>query len=105
MFGSDGFILSAPHIRSDKLMPAMLAVGLCIVWFAPNVQEWIGKYQAASNVPQLKEKQKAPVTHHLWKRLQWQPNLFWSAAIGITIFLVSKTFLTAQSSEFLYFNF
>jgi len=77
-----------------------LALLLLIIWFAPNVQEWMGGYSPALH---FEPKPSDKWTDRLLQKLQWQPSPTWAlAAAVITVF----AFLgLARVSEFLYFEF
>lgn len=85
---------------------------LVIVWFAPNVQEWMGCYSpvlSSDSNQTLSADNSDSETKRLAKagsqafRWQWRPNLMWSIIMaGVTAIAVLRL---TRVSEFLYFQF
>lgn len=73
---------------------------LFVVWFTPNTQEWLERYN-----PALDHVVKTPGcwSDRFWQKLQWQPNKIWSICVG-AIFGLGIIYLV-RPTEFLYFNF
>jgi hypothetical protein len=68
-----------------------LPIGLFIIWFLPNTQQWLARFSPALDT----------VTSH--SRLAWQPTRRYAMLIG-AIFALSLLNLN-RISEFLYFQF
>jgi alginate O-acetyltransferase complex protein AlgI len=70
-----------------------IAAGLLWVWFAPNVQHVMNRFEPALDV-------KPDAVRHVW---EWRPNAWWAAASAVllTCALLNLT----QISDFLYFQF
>ncbi len=72
-----------------------LMVGLAIVWFMPNTQEWLTISAGAKSVS-------------WWPSfiVRWRPESTWtSVAMGILLGVCLLTLLSGAPSEFLYFQF
>ena len=67
----------------------MLAIML-FVFFSPNVQQLMSRYQAVINPPSE-------------SRLYWSPDLKWGLAVGVMALIAILNL--GQLSEFLYFQF
>ncbi len=75
-----------------------LVLGLCLIWFLPNTQEWILGAAAAA-----KSTEAADAPQGQWR---WQPAHTWtSIGIGVLIAFSMLTLLSGPPSEFLYFQF
>lgn len=72
---------------------AVIGVSFFIACMAPNVAELFAPYR-----PTLGRE-------HPPARRPWRPTMLTGAALGAGFFLVLKTFLSSEPSEFLYFNF
>jgi alginate O-acetyltransferase complex protein AlgI len=86
---------------SQKYATFGILLLLLIVWFTPNTQQWMGKYN-----PALTE----PVQHYqsdwqqkFWGYLSWKPNKIWTVIIASLTSLSLLCF--SRVSEFLYFQF
>lgn len=100
MFGTNGFSFSVyvvPSVKQELLKYFIL------IWFLPNTQQWLLKYTPSLNQP-LSELSSS-WNDRLWKKFQWRPNTAFGLILGVLAFIVTKTFLNAPQSEFLYFNF
>ena len=103
MMGANGISFSpspSPIVPSAK----KILLGFCLlVWFVPNTQQWMIRYNPALTQPMT----KTPFRwgNHLWKKLQWQPTRTFGLILGIVTFLIAKILLEAPPSEFMYFNF
>lgn len=73
--------------------PARLVILFMIVWFAPNTQQIMTKYEPALGQP----------INNPYSWLIWKPNLMWAIALGL---MGGLAFMEVGSSgEFLYFQF
>lgn len=89
--GSDGFVTLAVM----DLGPLIVLLS-AIVLLAPNTQEIIsGKWLSTSPKPMQYSK--------LSEKINWQPNLAWSAVIGVTFVLAFSNI--GSNSSFLYYQF
>jgi D-alanyl-lipoteichoic acid acyltransferase DltB (MBOAT superfamily) len=76
----------------------VIYLGLVVIWFFPNTQQWLGMQEM--NIPSDTEKSK------LISRLEWNPRLWWNWAIpGIMLALCILQLTNGKASEFLYFQF
>ena len=76
---------------------------LLLVWFAPNTQEIMQKYDPAldADLPAT-----SPGTNsYLWQKLRWRPTVIFGTILGVLVFICIKNLLSAPATEFLYFNF
>ncbi len=71
----------------------ILAVCFAIVWFMPNAQQILGKYEVALG--------KTKPSRFAF--LQWQPTMRWAVATGIIGGFAILDL--SQHTEFLYFQF
>lgn len=95
-----------PNLGKLDQVSAYMAIFLLllIAWFTPNTQEWMANYEPA--LEESKRKSKVPSNKPIFgQKWQWQPTPIFGIAIGILLFMASRSFLYASSSEFLYFNF
>lgn len=101
MVGFNGLSFSTPIIESD-LTKAILAIFglLVIVWFTPNVQEWMSKYEPVLNYEKVT---KLSSNSSFWSRLQWRPNQTYALVTSV-VTVIALLHLT-KVSEFLYFQF
>ncbi|OCP03074.1 alginate O-acetyltransferase [Ensifer sp. LC13] len=77
---------------------------LAIVWFLPNVQEWLRRYEtglgAVRPATWLEHKQ-----HLVGRIFAWQPTPAFAVVTGLIGFLAVTRALSAAPTEFLYFQF
>lgn len=94
-----------------------IALVLPIIFWMPNVPQFMGLYhwgETASETVEETASNDRPKPH-LTKsdrtlsrqrpRLKWSPSIPFGFLLGTLMFIVTKTFLAAPNSEFLYFNF
>lgn len=89
-FGGLVYLLTAP---ASNLV--WLATGVLICLAAPNVAEWLARWQLAIDYPGSGRASKSV--------LQWRPNLAWGAAMA-AVFAFCIIYLQS-SIQFLYFQF
>lgn len=77
---------------------AYIAIALLIVWFAPNVQQMMNRYQPYLNAMGKEGKLPDPPE---W--LMWQPSVKWALALVACAFVA--LLLLSRATEFLYFQF
>jgi D-alanyl-lipoteichoic acid acyltransferase DltB (MBOAT superfamily) len=101
MVGLNGLSFSTPIIESG-LIKAILAIFglLAIVWFTPNVQEWMSKYKPVLHYEKVT---KLSSNNSFWSKLQWRPNQTYALVTSV-ITVIALLHLT-KVSEFLYFQF
>ena len=75
---------------------------LLIAWFAPNTQQWLGRYNPIP-IEQPGVDASSSWSDRLWHKLKWQPNRIWAVA-SVLITVISLLSIT-RVSEFLYFQF
>ncbi len=86
---------------SQKYATFGILVLLLIVWFTPNTQQWMGKYNPALTEPI--EYYQPQWQKRFWQFLSWQPNKIWTIVVAGLTSLSLLCF--SQVSEFLYFQF
>jgi D-alanyl-lipoteichoic acid acyltransferase DltB (MBOAT superfamily) len=91
MFGANG----ASWANADPAVWALLASLLTIVWWAPNTQTWMARYEPA--LTEGRGRSEGPA----W--LRWRPTRGWALAMAVV--LVWGLLGINQYSEFLYFQF
>ncbi|MDY7021042.1 MAG: MBOAT family protein [Cyanobacteriota bacterium] len=105
MIGLNG--ISSPDAVISYTFSSRLVLGLSILliiaWFAPNTQQWLAQYNPALDMP--KNRHPSRFMERVCKRFSWQPNQLSAIALACAVFIILKHFLTAPSSEFLYFQF
>jgi len=74
----------------------LILIGLIIVWFLPNTQQILSRFQ-----PSLQE--SAWDSSKVPKQLLWAPNTVWGLSLGVLFFIV--LFQMQDPSTFLYFQF
>jgi len=91
------FALHAATMTMPMDSLAYIAILLTIIWFFPNTQEWLSRYQPAFHYPR---NQKVILP-------RWVP--VWRASRKIAVVMAFTTFVAilylTRDSEFLYFNF
>jgi len=110
MVGSNGFSLADGALFSNQLFidPKIglirLIILMVIIFYLPNTQQWMAKYQPALNFDATSDQQNQPRwLKNIWESLRWQPNLLWA---GLTSTIAVVAFLgLSQVSEFIYFQF
>jgi D-alanyl-lipoteichoic acid acyltransferase DltB (MBOAT superfamily) len=103
MFGANSFSLSPSPIPVVPLGRKVLLSFCLLVWLMPNTQQWLIRYNPALTEPIA----DTPFSwgKKLWQKLQWRPSRILGLILGILVFMILKSFLSAPESEFLYFNF
>jgi len=96
MLGLNG-VGVAPGIVISTKSVLWIALGLLLCWFAPNSQEFMSNYRAASNA--FSDKPGQP--RYRW--LRWRPNLI--GALSIASMTVLGVIGLTQASTFIYFRF
>lgn len=95
MAGGNGVSLPESDLDGIKLLLLMLL----LVWYAPNTQQIMIRYQPAFEI------YKGELRAWKYSWLQWRPSLLY-AMIAAVLFMVSlKIMVTIPESVFLYFNF
>ena len=110
MLGSNGFALTDGAIFPNQLFPdnkmglMRLAVLMTIVFYFPNTQQWMARFEPGLGFNPVHELQHHPRwLTTLWKNSEWRPTVMWAgltSAIAVTAFLG-----LSQVSEFIYFQF
>jgi alginate O-acetyltransferase complex protein AlgI len=95
----DGFTVNVGI--SQRYAVFGIAILLIIVWFTPNTQEWMGKYNPVLT-PFPAEKNRNRVDK-FWQLFSWKPNKFWSVVTACMTAISLLCF--ARVTEFLYFQF
>jgi D-alanyl-lipoteichoic acid acyltransferase DltB (MBOAT superfamily) len=84
------------HIHLEIYWPIYL--GLMVVWFLPNSQQWMGLEEAPEKVADQKAKTILPV--------RWNPSHWWNwVVLGIVFAICILELTNGKPSEFLYFQF
>jgi alginate O-acetyltransferase complex protein AlgI len=100
MFGMNGFQgwpdRSAYVVKDSHAVRACLI--LLIVWFLPNTQQFLRRYQPALDPSQVMEPR--PGVRRWW---EFRPNAAW--AIGLVLLLAGVLYQFDKLSEFIYFQF
>ena len=86
------------HISLEKEAIIWCLLLFVIIWFLPNVSQFMWHYQPALNTVYKGKITKAK----LWR---WKPNIIWGLLIGIIIFIALLQLFSLKPVEFLYFNF
>ena len=86
---------------SQKYATFGIIILLLIVWFTPNTQQWMNKYNPALTEPI--EYYQTPWGYKFWQLLSWRPNKIWTIVIAGLTSLSLLCF--SRVSEFLYFQF
>lgn len=86
---------------SQKYATFGILILLIIVWFTPNTQQWMGKYNPALTEPV--EYYQSDWQQKFWHYLSWKPNKIWTVIIASLTSLSLLCF--SRVSEFLYFQF
>lgn len=73
-----------------------------IALFCPNLYQWMREYNPIQSKDVILRHSEEDSS---LKHLKWQPNSTFGILMGISAFIVVKTFFTVSQSEFLYFNF
>ncbi|MEP4079759.1 MBOAT family O-acyltransferase [Haloferula sp.] len=101
MFGFNGFdfwssagMVITPQTRA--LRPIVL--GLLLVWFLPNTQQFMRRYFPALGMKSLPDAELGPR-----RRWQWRPTMLWLAFVLILLYSVGRDF--DRVGEFIYFQF
>lgn len=93
------------QLLSPRLYLILFSISM-ITFFAPNSQEWVNGsdndalYQDSVNKIRILDR-----IGSAFLCLRWRPNRVWGFVISFLLFLSLKSLLTAQETEFLYFNF
>jgi D-alanyl-lipoteichoic acid acyltransferase DltB (MBOAT superfamily) len=88
---------SSGLINSYKITVFWLIILLFIVWFAPNTQEIMSQYK-----PVLMARKPNRLNNHIWF---WKPTLAWAVILSLVSFIAISKVLSAETSNFLYFQF
>jgi alginate O-acetyltransferase complex protein AlgI len=101
MLGLNQISFATPTIDSDiqKVILAIVSL-LLIVWFTPNVQEWMSKYEPVLNYEKVKVLSS---NNSFWSKLKWRPNQTYALVTSV-LTVITLLHLT-KVSEFLYFQF
>lgn len=97
--GFDGFTVNVGISQRYAVFGILFL--LLVVWFAPNTQEWMGKYSPV--LTPFKESKSHNWLSNFWQKWQWKPNSFWSTILACMTAISLLCF--ARVSEFLYFQF
>ena len=98
---SAGFQFQGPWVSlSDYLSIPWLIFWMGIVWFWPNTQEWMSRYQSALNADKFIKPGELPFFSD---RLKWHATAAWGLAI--VIIGIAATLHLSRPTEFLYFQF
>jgi alginate O-acetyltransferase complex protein AlgI len=101
MVGLNGLLFSTKVIEAGlKKSIIDVCILLAIVWFTPNVQEWMSKYDPVLN---YEKSRKLSSNSLFWDKLQWQPNNKYAVVVSF-LTVIALLHLT-KVSEFLYFQF
>ncbi|MDZ8185260.1 MAG: MBOAT family protein [Nostoc sp. ChiSLP02] len=101
MVGLNGLLFSTQIIASGlKKAIIDICILLAIVWFTPNVQEWMSKYEPVLNYEKIK---KLSSNSLFWSKFYWQPNQSYAAIVSV-LTAIALLHLT-KVSEFVYFQF
>ena len=87
---------------SFNVVAAVIALGLVwiVVWFLPNTQEWLAKFNPALGYEATTSPRKFPA---FISRLAWQPSVLWALALAtVAVFTLSQM---SRVSEFIYWQF
>ncbi len=95
-----GTVFVKSHLIDGTTEIMWIILLLLFVWFAPNTQEFMARFDPAINTY---GKGGEPIEPSRFAWLQWQPTFVWAIAISV-ITVVSILWLT-RISEFLYFQF
>lgn len=98
--GVNGVLI--PSYLFPKLTVVMSFL-LLIVGFTPNTQQWLIQYKPVFEEQIIET--TSGLSNGSAKMWQWQPNQLFGFILGILLFLIAKTSLTASPSNFVYFNF
>ncbi|MRR15573.1 MAG: MBOAT family protein [Deltaproteobacteria bacterium] len=120
MAGQNGFALPEKYlIKFGPLMPQLkqwgvafremnycegsnevvyIALALFMVWFAPNVQQLMNRFEPYLNIMAGKAKLPDPPAWFFW-----QPSLIWMAALVICA--LASVFFMSRAGAFIYFQF
>ncbi|MGF1498607.1 MAG: MBOAT family O-acyltransferase [Elainellaceae cyanobacterium] len=110
MLGTNGFALTDGAIFPNQLFPDNkagvlgLAVLMVIVFYFPNTQQWMARFEPGLNFNPVHELQHHPRWLTIvWKNSEWRPTVLWA---GLTSAIAVIAFLgLSQVSEFIYFQF
>lgn len=92
-----GAVFGATPAFPRALLEPVLLVGLIgMVWYLPNTQQIMGKFQPAIEIYRGDKRQ-------VWKWLQWRPG--WKWAVGSALLMAASIVMIDKVSEFLYFQF
>ena len=86
---------------SQKYATFGIIILLLIAWFAPNTQQWMGKYNPTLTEPT--EYDRPFWQKRFWQSLSWKPNKIWAVIVAGISSLSLLSF--SRVSEFLYFQF
>ncbi|WP_299412228.1 MBOAT family protein [Acaryochloris sp. IP29b_bin.148] len=126
MVGANG--LSLPYVLADQLaflqswsvtfeglvpeiaisFPPFITIfmaAFAIIWFAPNIYQWMEQYTPAADLASLTTTNTNKPIRPMNRWFQWRPIQLFSLLVGVLAFMTVKTLLEAPQSEFLYFNF
>lgn len=96
MAGLNGLSLSQP----DWQMWLSISFLLFIVWFCPNTQQIMGRFDPGFNVYK-RDDQLIP----MWHWIQWRPDWIWAIVLVFISGVGIATVVISNVREFLYFQF
>jgi hypothetical protein len=76
--------------------PVLIGLLISIVWFLPNTQQFMQKFEPAINIYRGEKHKVTP-----W--IQWSPD--WKWATGCALAMTAGIIMIDKISEFLYFQF
>jgi len=77
---------------------AVICLGFLVIFFAPNTQQIMGRFDPAYNWKEWRAIGRPPI------RWTWKPNLLGLTLAGVALFL-GVVFIDRGRAVFLYFNF
>jgi hypothetical protein len=96
MAGLNGLSLSQP----DWQMWLSISFLLFIVWFCPNTQQIMGRFDPGFNVYKRDDQ-----LIRVWQWIQWRPDWIWAIFLVFISGVGIATVVISNIREFLYFQF
>jgi len=86
-----------------------IIIGLCLIFFFPNVCQIVQRYRPALNDVKnpvlMNFDLNAPTQTKLLRLMEWQPTKLQGGFYGVLFFILLAYMASASKSEFLYFQF